>query len=715
MNKKALIGFVPCLFIGLALAFFIPREPLYQWWTLKRWIDVKKRGRGGTHPAILELVNVDEKGVQFFIAGLRAEDPYIREGSAELLLDCGTKALPALKAALVSSDPRLQKGSLMVFEKLDPVRQEQGYLELVKVHNSDDSELRRRAGQLLLDHSIVSGLPKDVSVLAEYRTNLESKYTSVQLWAAYILALNNDKHPELFSLSMKGLGQPEAQLRMRSILALTALRQKPEEVARAFIPLLKDSRKEIRVRVLKSLVLFGKEASLAALPVIEQMIHGDEESAALAWKGLTLFQSKDPKLVPALLTLLNSKDSRFRNWANSELERLGPLAKGAVPALVQSLEKAEELLKKRRLIKLIGWVSGDEEEGALALLPYLRGKDGLDLAALIALEGMTLKGARLREALVKDLEHPTRKIRGWAARVLGYMGAGAAEAVPAIAQALYEQRINDYSAARALLPIAKEVDSVAVYAAKYLRFERGQRQARWVRKLLEVMGPGRRRALVIFEDLLKTGREKRRRDVAGLLDLFGEESVRLLRLALKDRSDGVRLMALKSLQKIALLGGGAVSDLVKAFEQPEEKLRREIAKTLGAVCAEPPPRLLELLKGPNNELKGLVFLVLQSMKARAGSAVDLLFEETKSKEVWVKEMAFDTLWKIGPKSVAKLLILLGSKDSEIRRCAVYALGNIGVLAEDAVPAIKKCLEDEDPNVRKGARFALRKIVKSSGS
>lgn len=715
MKKKALIGFVPCLFIGLALAFFIPREPLYQWWTLKRWIDVKKRGRGGTHPAILELVNVDEEGIQFFLAGLKAEDPYIREGSAELLLDCGTKALPALKAALVSPDPRLQRGSLMVFEKLDPVRQEQGYLELVKVHNSADPELRRRAGQLLLDHSIVSGLPKDEAILAEYRTNLESKYSSVQLWSAYILALNNDKHPQLFSLLMKGLEQPEAQLRMRNLLALTALRQKPEEVTRAFIPLLKDPDKEIRARALKSLVLFGKDAALAALPVMEQMIHGDQENAALAWKGLTLFQSKDPKLVPGLLTLLNSKDPRFRSWADSELERLGPLAKGAVPGLVQSLEDETGKLKKRRLIKLIGVVSGDEEEAALALLPYLRGKDGLDFDALRALKGMTLKGARLREALVKDLKHPTREIRGRAARVLGYMGAEAAEAVPAIAQALYEKRINDFFAKEALLPIAKEVDSVAVYAAKYLRFERSQWQGRWVRELLEVMGPERRGALVIFEDLLKTGGEKRRRDIAELLDLFGEEGVRLLRLALKDKSDGVRLTALKSLQKLALLGGGAVSDLVTAFEQPEEKLRREIAKTLGAICAEAPPRLLELLKGPNNELKGLVFLALQTMKDRAGSAVDLLFEETKNKDLWVREMAFDTLWKIGPKSVGNLLILLSSKDSETRRCAVYALGNIGVLARDAVPAIKKCLEDEDPNVRKGARFALRKIVKSSGS
>ena len=49
----------------------------------------------------------------------------------------------------------------------------------------------------------------------------------------------------------------------------------------------------------------------------------------------------------------------------------------------------------------------------------------------------------------------------------------------------------------------------------------------------------------------------------------------------------------------------------------------------------------------------------------------------------------------------------------VRSSAAGALGKIGPLAKEAVPALKKALEDDDAGVREAAAEALRKIQRST--
>ena len=56
-----------------------------------------------------------------------------------------------------------------------------------------------------------------------------------------------------------------------------------------------------------------------------------------------------------------------------------------------------------------------------------------------------------------------------------------------------------------------------------------------------------------------------------------------------------------------------------------------------------------------------------------------------------------------------LIEAIKSKEVEVRGAAVYALGEIGPGARQAVPAVSQALKDEDADVRKAAALALGKI------
>jgi hypothetical protein len=76
----------------------------------------------------------------------------------------------------------------------------------------------------------------------------------------------------------------------------------------------------------------------------------------------------------------------------------------------------------------------------------------------------------------------------------------------------------------------------------------------------------------------------------------------------------------------------------------------------------------------------------------------------------VRQLAADTLVKIGPDAVPPLIDALKAKDRETRANAAYVLGQLGESARDALPALAKALKDDDKEVRRRAAFALHNIV-----
>jgi hypothetical protein len=72
-----------------------------------------------------------------------------------------------------------------------------------------------------------------------------------------------------------------------------------------------------------------------------------------------------------------------------------------------------------------------------------------------------------------------------------------------------------------------------------------------------------------------------------------------------------------------------------------------------------------------------------------------------------RDAAADALQEKGVEAVPELLALLESDDPAIRSGAVFALGEVGPAAEQALPALKKIAEhDDDEVVAAAAKFAI---------
>ena len=76
----------------------------------------------------------------------------------------------------------------------------------------------------------------------------------------------------------------------------------------------------------------------------------------------------------------------------------------------------------------------------------------------------------------------------------------------------------------------------------------------------------------------------------------------------------------------------------------------------------------------------------------------------------LSDTAAAALTRIGSKAVPELIEQVSSSVPRARRLAIYSLGVLGAPAKSAIPALKQCLKDPDPEVRQLAEMALRSLL-----
>jgi len=93
----------------------------------------------------------------------------------------------------------------------------------------------------------------------------------------------------------------------------------------------------------------------------------------------------------------------------------------------------------------------------------------------------------------------------------------------------------------------------------------------------------------------------------------------------------------------------------------------------------------------------------------AASPVIPLLEQEILREGRNSYTAAIALGFIGKAAVPVLIRALGSRNVIIRRGAVEGLRDAGTAALDAIPALTKALQDEDPTVRRYAEASLKQL------
>lgn len=195
------------------------------------------------------------------------------------------------------------------------------------------------------------------------------------------------------------------------------------------------------------------------------------------------------------------------------------------------------------------------------------------------------------------------------------------------------------------------------------------------RAQLERLRQGRKDERV--DALLELG--DRREDAAYVVPALAE--------ALRDSSEDVRLRAAEALGKFGSAGVPAQAALVAALDGPD-MVATEAAKSLGKL-------------GPG-----------------ARDAPLALGRVLQRSDVYLRREAAKALIRFGPGASTALRALTealtGDKDKIVRLSAAQALGAIGSAAQEAVPALRRALDDKDSLVAAKAREALQRITGSEG-
>ena len=120
--------------------------------------------------------------------------------------------------------------------------------------------------------------------------------------------------------------------------------------------------------------------------------------------------------------------------------------------------------------------------------------------------------------------------------------------------------------------------------------------------------------------------------------------------------------------------------------------------------------LIQVLEKGNDAQRWEALLELQSVGPAAAPALPRLIELLREKNEELRLASCLVLGKIGAKAVPPLIAALEAKDPSVRYYACWALGANGAAAKDAVPALLKQLQrPQDPGVFRRAALALGEI------
>jgi len=193
----------------------------------------------------------------------------------------------------------------------------------------------------------------------------------------------------------------------------------------------------------------------------------------------------------------------------------------------------------------------------------------------------------------------------------------------------------------------------------------------------------------------------------------GEESARLLTVALRDPDAGVRRRAGAALTDVAVRCRACLPELIEVAASPEHPGRAAAAWAMGAMGPAAAPAvdaLLAALRDPRAEVRSRAVWALGRIGPAARAAVTTLVPLVDDPALsW---RAIDALGGIGPPAepaVPRLVRALADTSGSVRWRAAQALGAIGAGARAATPALLAALGDAEGNVRLAAAEAAVRV------
>jgi HEAT repeat protein len=222
-------------------------------------------------------------------------------------------------------------------------------------------------------------------------------------------------------------------------------------------------------------------------------------------------------------------------------------------------------------------------------------------------------------------------------------------------------------------------------------------------------------SLPVLIHLLGSPREGVRLDAAALLGSHGPAAADAVPALIARLDDGDLHVRAVSAQSLALIGPKDPRVVTALTAKLTGRDRDYVIRPLSAAGPEARDAVPELTKiaGDGSLLpktRWEAIRTLQKIGPEAKPAVPALIKALGDENDLVREHAAEALGEIGdPMAAPHLIRVLTDRATMVRRDAVRSLGQLGPAAKDALPAVKKLLEDKEDLVRDAAKTALRRI------
>ncbi len=408
---------------------------------------------------------------------------------------------------------------------------------------------------------------------------------------------------------------------------------------------------------------------------------------------------KATKSVPELMAALDSSTGDARVEVIEALGGHGAEAAAAVSALLKKLDQEEDAGVRAAAAVALGRIGADGDRVVPALISHFpdsgvveRFEPRYQVIPVFAIYGAAAAefGEEAVDPLIEALGSDEPRVYLGAAIGLEALGEGAAKAMPKILEMLESDSTQRRNVAAGIIrgigPAAAEAIPSLV---KRLRDENFHTQY-WACRALGAIGPASSAATDDLLERMSLGTVSVRRNAAIALgnigpDIGPEAVAALLEAVDEDPMAPVREEAVIALGKLKPFADKSAAVLKKALADPDFPAPTHAARSLW------------LLTGDADE----------AAKWLTKAMGDLTYFQH----------AVEVLGEMGPDAapaVDRLIEALGERDPDDRVSAALALGRIGAPATKAEPALRKLLEDEEPQVREAAQSALDALSSNEG-
>jgi len=590
---------------------------------------------------------------------LRSNSIILKFNALKALRHIGPGSKPAatqIATLLESNNSYIKVAAAWALWSVDPVNQEnrdQVIKVLISSLETPINEVRSNAAVALSE----IGAPAVKPLLAKLKTKYKGNHTVECQQICDVFAQMGVQGEAAIPTLLKALTVEDTSLVWRAAHALGQIHSNPKEVVPALTPLLTNSSAEVRATAAIALGNFGAEAKSA---------------------------------VPALSKLLSDSDLNVKLDAAAALGSIGPEASAAVPQLSKAMQAGPNALTltSASALAAIG------EASVPALNELLSKNSPLKLLAIHVIGEIGTGSAASIPELVKLVKSPDADIRETAIISLGEIGPAAMKAEPE----LIEIMKNGTGKTR----------NTAVYALSKI---------------------GSKKALPFFKKYAASQSEDERFNLVCSWALLREnpkdpETVKaalpgLIKI-LSDEKTLIRREAANAISMTGPLAKSATPSLSKALEtEKDQSVVMELITALaeiGPPAASAIPLITPYLNSDDPMLRVVATYALARFGKAAKSTVPTLEKDLAKHHAEENAVTLWALSKIDPSpqrakaaAPAMTTLLTEHPNPDARLEAAISLGEFGIKSPEITQALKTAAKDKNPEVKKAAEAALKKL------